>query len=66
VPKRVLPNWMVRTAALFDRTARQIVPDLDQDRRASNAKARSVLGWEPRSNDEAILATAESLIALEK
>nr|WP_271614713.1 hypothetical protein [Bradyrhizobium sp. CCBAU 51627] len=33
-------------------------------RHSTSAKARSVLGWQPRSNDEAILATAESLIRL--
>ena len=29
--------------------------------KASGEKARSVLGWEPRSNEDAIVATAESL-----
>ena len=28
-------------------------------------KARRVLGWQPRSTEEAILATAESLLAAE-
>ena len=31
---------------------------------ASNDKARNLLGWRPRSNEEAIVATAESLIRL--
>ena len=36
---------------------------LGKVKQASNAKARDVLGWQPRSNDEAIVATAESLVA---
>jgi len=40
--------------------AREAVPRLGIRGRASNAKANA-LGWEPRSNEEAIVATAESL-----
>ena len=64
VPTRVLPDWQLRLAGLFDRRARDIVPDLGKVRAASNEKARRVLGWEPRTNEEAIVATAESLIKL--
>ncbi|HMK91945.1 MAG TPA: aldehyde reductase, partial [Thermoleophilia bacterium] len=64
VPTRVLPDWQLRLAGLVDRRARDIVPDLGKVRAASNEKARRVLGWEPRTNDEAIVATAESLIRL--
>jgi dihydroflavonol-4-reductase len=41
-----------------------VVPMLGRVRHSTSAKARSMLGWQPRSNDEAILATAESLIRL--
>jgi nucleoside-diphosphate-sugar epimerase len=64
VPTRQLPDWMVRLVAMVDPEVRQIVPELGKTREASNEKARNVLGWTPRSNEEAILATAESLIAL--
>ncbi|HTW12788.1 MAG TPA: aldehyde reductase [Solirubrobacteraceae bacterium] len=63
-PSRVLPNWVVKLVSNFDRSLKQIVPELDEVRPASNQKAREVLGWEPRSRDEAILATAQSLISL--
>ena len=64
VPTAELPNWLVRLAALFNPTVRELVPNLGKVRRASNEKARRMLGWEPRSSEEAILATAESLIKL--
>jgi nucleoside-diphosphate-sugar epimerase len=63
-PRHEIPNWVVRLAALRDKPMRQIVPDLGKVRLASNAKARSVLGWSPRSKQEAVIATAESLIRL--
>jgi len=64
VPLRALPDWMVSLVALFDPAVKQIVPELGRVRDASNEKARRVLGWAPRSNTEAILATAESLLKL--
>ena len=64
VPTRVLPNWMVRMAAMGSATVRQIVPELGKLKSATNEKARRILGWAPRSNEEAIIATAESLAAL--
>ncbi len=64
VPTRQLPNWLVRLAALRDPAVRQIVPELGKFKNATNQKARSVLGWAPRSNEDAIVATAESLVRL--
>jgi nucleoside-diphosphate-sugar epimerase len=64
VPTRQLPNWMVRLAALRDPGVRQILPELGKKKNATGAKARHLLGWTPRSNDEAIVATAESLVRL--
>ncbi|MBB5632718.1 dihydroflavonol-4-reductase [Cryobacterium mesophilum] len=60
----VLPNWMVRTAALFDPSLREIARRLGNHREVSNAKAKSLLGWEPHSNAELLKATAESLADL--
>jgi len=64
VPTRELPDWMVKLVARFDKTVAQIVPDLGRQRIASNGKAKRVLGWNPRSNEDALLATAESLLQL--
>ncbi len=63
-PRREIPNWIVRLLAPFVPMLRQIVPQLGILRRASNAKARNVLGWSPRSNEEAIAATGELLLRL--
>jgi nucleoside-diphosphate-sugar epimerase len=64
VPTRQLPDWMVRIAALTDAGVRQILPELGKVKNATSAKAQRVLGWSPRSGEEALLATAESLAAL--
>jgi nucleoside-diphosphate-sugar epimerase len=64
VPRRELPDWVVRLGALFNPAARQILPELGKFKNASNAKARRVLQWAPRSNDESLLATADSLVRL--
>lgn len=62
VPTRELPSWLVRFVARFNRTLRPLVPLLDSTRRATGAKAERVLGWRPRPPEDAIVATAESLI----
>lgn len=64
VPTRELPNWLVRLAALRDSAVKQIVPELGKRKNATSERARTVLNWQPRSNEEAILATAESLARL--
>lgn len=64
VPARQLPNWLVRLAALRDPAVRQIVPELGTKKNATAEKARRVLGWSPRSREEALVATGESLIRL--
>jgi nucleoside-diphosphate-sugar epimerase len=64
VPTRELPNWLVYLASFKDRAVKQILPELGKAKNASNEKAKRVLGWAPRSNEEAIVATAESLVRL--
>jgi nucleoside-diphosphate-sugar epimerase len=62
VPVRMLPDWVLRLVALFDGSVRQLVPELGKLKNATNEKARRMLGWEPRLREDAILATAESLV----
>jgi nucleoside-diphosphate-sugar epimerase len=64
VPTRELPDWLVRIAALRDPAVKLILPELGKPKNATNEKARRVLGWTPRSNEEAVVATAESLVRL--
>src|SRR4051794_3769337 len=64
IPKRELPNLLVRIGARFDGSLRQLTPELGFRRRATNEKARRLLGWSPRSDREAVVATAESLLSL--
>ncbi len=61
-PSTELPNWLVRLTACFNPTVRQIVPELDKHKNATSQKAQQTLGWAPRSSEEAILASAQSLI----
>lgn len=49
---------------MVDPTVAQIIPELGEIKVLTNEKARKVLGWTPRSNEEAIMSTAESLVRL--
>ena len=64
VPTRELPNWLVRVASMADPSVRQLLPELGKVKNATNEKARRLLGWAPRSREDSIIATAESLIRL--
>jgi nucleoside-diphosphate-sugar epimerase len=61
VPTLQIPNWFVRLFALVDSAAKQILPELGKSRNATNEKAKRILGLTPRTSEECILATAESL-----
>ncbi len=64
VPTRQVPDWLVRLVALRDPAAKQILPELGKRKNATSEKARRMLGWSPRSREEALAATAESLLRL--
>ena len=64
VPTRELPDWLVRLAALKDPAVKQILPELGKRKNATSEKAQRVLGWRPRSVEDSVVATAESLVAL--
>lgn len=65
-PTRPLPNWVLRVTALFNPTVRELLPELGKTKNGSHEKASRLLGWAPRSNEDAIVATAESLLRLER
>lgn len=64
VPTKAMPGFLIRLASLFDPTLKQIIPDLGKVRPITNEKAKRLLGWAPRSNEDTVVATAESLIRL--
>jgi len=64
VPTREIPNWAVRLASLADPAVKLILPELGKQKTGSSQKARTMLGWNPRSREASILATAESLLKL--
>ena len=64
VPSREMPDLLVRLFALAKPEARQIVPELGKRKNATSAKAQTMLGWQPRSLEDSLVATAESLVRL--
>lgn len=64
VPTGGLPNWLVRLVAMLDPAVKQILPELGKAKGATGAKAIRLLGWAPRSREDALVATAESLARL--
>lgn len=64
IPTRKLPNFVVRLIALFNVEMRDLVPLLGNARNATSAKAQRALGWQPRSWEDAVTSTAESLLKL--
>ena len=61
VSTKLMPERMLKAAAPFSRRVRDALPDIGTVRRASGEKARTVLGWAPRSREEAVLATVDTL-----
>ena len=61
VPTRVVPNFVVRILGFFDPTVGSITNELGKVKNVTNEKAKSVLGWRPRSTEEALVASAKSL-----
>jgi dihydroflavonol-4-reductase len=64
-PTRSLPSWVLRVTALVYPTVRELLPELGKSKNGSHEKASRLLGWAPRSNEDAIVATAESLLRLD-
>lgn len=64
VPTRTLPNWTVHAAAIVIPSLREFSNRLDNHREVSNAKAKKLLGWSPRVNEDFLEDTARSIIEL--
>jgi len=64
VTTRDVPDWLVKVAALFDPMAKMVVRELGAVRHQDASHAKAVLGWATRREEDSILDTARSLIAL--
>ncbi|WP_201862772.1 SDR family oxidoreductase [Microvirga soli] len=64
LPIREVPDDVVRDMAKSDPNARTIIHELGRDLSVSSAKARRILNWSSRPDEECIRASAQSLIDL--
>lgn len=62
LPSKELPNWVVRLMSNFNTPLKQLIPELGRERVYSNEKLKTVLGIDPISAKDSILASADSLI----
>jgi nucleoside-diphosphate-sugar epimerase len=62
VPTRRVPSWVIRLAAMWDKTTALAVPELGKRQDVSSARARAALGWKPRGVEEMVVDMAESMI----
>lgn len=62
LPKGTMPDFMLKIVAVFNPALKQVIPELGRQRQISNEKARTILGWTPRTANEAIIDGAQSLI----
>jgi dihydroflavonol-4-reductase len=61
VPKRSLPDFVVRTMGIFDPGVRSIAGQLGERVEVSSEKAQTLLGWSPRPVEETIVDCGRSL-----
>lgn len=62
VPRRGIPDFVVRLLAIFDPTIRQVTGEIGRLRAVDPAHTASRLGWWTRREQETILDTARSLL----
>ncbi|KAB2853485.1 MAG: aldehyde reductase, partial [Sphingopyxis terrae] len=62
VPTRRMPDWLLKGFAIFRPELKQLVAELGNVRGGDSRHAMETLGWTMRTPEEAVLATAHSLI----
>jgi nucleoside-diphosphate-sugar epimerase len=62
VPRRRVPDLLVRGMGIFDPGVRSIVNQLGKKLTYSSEKAERTLGWSPRSPEESVVDCARSLV----
>lgn len=63
VPTRRAPRWLLAVVAIFDGQVRAVLSRVDKQTTYDNTKAPRELGITLHSWEDAVLATAESLVA---
>ncbi|WP_211483111.1 NAD-dependent epimerase/dehydratase family protein [Fodinibius roseus] len=61
IPKRILPDFLVRLLSYFDASLQPILIDLGVERKVDYSKAQNLLDWKPLPNREAVLSCAKSV-----
>ncbi|GIJ43122.1 dihydroflavonol-4-reductase [Virgisporangium aliadipatigenens] len=64
VPRRALPNWIVRTGAHVNAELRQLRPNLDRRSHLDAGHVERTLGWRTRPAADTVADTGRSLVAL--
>jgi nucleoside-diphosphate-sugar epimerase len=64
VPSKMMPNFIVKIVSIFDPSVARFIPDLGIRKDMDTNPAKEILGWQPRSPEEAIESGARSLIEL--
>jgi nucleoside-diphosphate-sugar epimerase len=64
VSTRVAPDWLLRVVGYFDTAVGTLTPELGRHKLESNAKAKMELNWHPRTVEDTLVATVESMDAL--
>ncbi|WP_339880043.1 NAD-dependent epimerase/dehydratase family protein [uncultured Algoriphagus sp.] len=63
VAKRLLPNWVLNMASVFNEQAKEGLFLTKMNRNVSNDKAKNLLGWKPISSQEdTILSSVDSMV----
>lgn len=62
VTTKELPDIVIRLAALFDPKVKEVPPLLGKTRYADSTAAKTILGWTPHTNVEAVTASAQSMM----
>lgn len=62
VPKRSVPDLLVRAMGLFDPSVRSVASQLGRKQEYSSKRAEDLLGWAPRPIEETIVECARSML----
>lgn len=64
ISTRVVPDGIVKLLAFFNKKIAMPASFLGQNTACSNEKAAKILGWKPRTSEQAILETAKTMLDL--